>query len=301
MDQYYWGIDLGGTKVECVVMARSDDRCVLRERIPSQADKGYTHLLQRIKLLVDSCAEQLGCYPNAIGFGTPGALDPATGVMKNCNSTALNGKPLDADLAELLNVKVRLANDANCLVLAETQLGVVQQVSPDADVVFGIIMGTGVGAGIVVNGKVITGLHGIAGEWGHNVIEPQGRACYCGKFGCLETVISGPGLEQAYHVRTGEYLSLNDIMHLAKQGDVHARYVEERLIHYFGLAVAQVINILDPDVIIVGGGVGNIDKLYDEGRQAIMPHLFNSVLKTPVVKPILGDSAGVFGAAMLVK
>ncbi|GAB6260650.1 ROK family protein [Photobacterium sp. R1] len=301
MDKYYWGIDLGGTKVECAVMSREDDRCVLRERIPSQAERGYAHILNQIQRLVSHCAEMLGCYPSEIGFGTPGALDPATGLMKNCNSTALNGQPLHRDLADLLKVKVRLANDANCLALAETHLGVVQQIHPEAEVVFAIIMGTGVGAGIVVNGKVIHGLHGIAGEWGHNVIEPDGRACYCGKRGCLETVISGQGLEIAYHQRTGHRRPLNDIIQLSQHEDPDALFIQNRLMHYFGLAVAQIVNVLDPDVIVVGGGVGNIDLLYDAGRKAVMPHLFNPVFNTPIVKPILGDSAGVFGAAMLVK
>ncbi|KDM90722.1 ROK family protein [Photobacterium galatheae] len=301
MDKYYWGIDLGGTKVECAVISREDDRCVLRERIPSHAERGYAHILNRIQFLVARCAETLGCYPSEIGFGTPGALDPVTGLMKNCNSTALNGQPLHRDLADLLKVRVRLANDANCLALAETHLGVVRQVNPNAEVVFAIIMGTGVGAGIVVNGKVIHGLHGIAGEWGHNVIEPAGRECYCGKRGCLETVISGQGLEIAYHQRTGVQRSLSEIMQLSQHGEADAMLIQDRLMRYFGLAVAQIINVLDPDVIVVGGGVGNIDLLYDTGRQAIMPHLFNPVLNTAIVKPILGDSAGVFGAAMLVK
>ncbi|MDO6705871.1 ROK family protein [Photobacterium sp. 1_MG-2023] len=301
MNDFYWGIDLGGTKVECVVIDRKDDRCVLRERIPSEADQGYRHILHRIKILVDQCAAQIGHDPDAIGFGTPGALDPSTGLMKNCNSTALNGQPLQQDLADLLGVAVTLANDANCLALAETHLGIVRQICPDAEVVFAVIMGTGVGAGIVVHGRLINGLHGIAGEWGHNVIEPDGQLCYCGKRGCLETVISGPGLERAYQALTGEVCSLSRVMKLAQSGQAEALQVKARLIHYFGRAVAQIINVLDPDVIVIGGGVGNIEDLYDAGREAVMPHLFNPTFHTPIVKPILGDSAGVFGAAMLVK
>lgn len=301
MSRYYWGVDLGGTKIECAVMSYDGDRCVLRERIATQSEQGYEHVLQRIKLLVELCAEKVGEYPESIGFGTPGTLDPQTGVMKNCNSTSLNGKPLDKDLERLLRVPVKLANDANCFALAETRLGVVQQVKPDAEVVFGIIMGTGVGSGIVVNGKLIYGRHGIAGEWGHNVLEPDGCPCYCGKAGCVETVLSGKGLEAYYQHLAHRSLPLPEIVELAGQGDSHARRTLTRLIDNFGLAVAQIINVLDPDVIVVGGGVGNIDALYEQGPKAIEHHLFNPSLETKIVKPALGDSAGVFGAAMLVK
>ncbi|MGF1759544.1 ROK family protein [Photobacterium sagamiensis] len=301
MSQYYWGVDLGGTKIECAVMSRKDNRCVVRERVLTQSDKGYVHILQRIKLLIDKCVEAVGEYPDAIGFGTPGALDPQTGVMKNCNSTALNGQSFDKDLEDVLGTKVMLANDANCFALAETHLGVVKRLKPNAEVVFGIIMGTGVGSGLVVNGKLINGLHGIAGEWGHNVLEPNGAPCYCGKNGCLETVISGKGLEAHYKNLTKQSLSLPEIVKQAAKADSYAQHTLTRLIEKFGLAVAQVINIIDPDVIIVGGGVGNIDALYEYAPKAIERHLFNPRLETLIVKPDLGDSAGVFGAAMLVK
>lgn len=301
MNRYYWGIDLGGTKIECAVMAYDDDRCVLRERIATEEEQGYDHVLQRIRLLVGLCVDKVGESPRCIGFGTPGTLDPQTGMMKNCNSTSLNGRPLDKDLEQLLGVPVKLANDANCFALAETHLGIVQQVKPDAEVVFGIIMGTGVGSGIVVNGKVLYGRHGIAGEWGHNVIEPGGMPCYCGKSGCLETVISGKGLEAHYRRLSHQSRALPDIVELAGQGDSHAKATLARLVDTFGLAIAQIINVLDPDVIVVGGGVGNIDVLYERAPEAIERHLFNPVLETLIVKPALGDSAGVFGAAMLVK
>lgn len=301
MSQYYWGVDLGGTKIECAVMSRKDDQCVLRKRVATEGSKGYVHILQRIKSLIDTCAESVGEYPEAIGFGTPGALDPQTGVMKNCNSTALNGQPFDKDLSEVLGTKIVLANDANCFALAEARLGVVKRLKPDAEVVFGIIMGTGVGSGVVVNGKLINGRHGIAGEWGHNVLEPNGALCYCGKEGCLETVISGKGLEAHYKSIAKEEHSLPEIVKLAEAGDSFAQHTLTRLIDKFGLAVAQIINVIDPDVIVVGGGVGNIDALYEHAPQAIKRHLFNPILDTLIVKPDLGDSAGVFGAAMLVK
>lgn len=301
MDRYYWGVDLGGTKIECAVIERKSDICVVRERIATESDQGYTHILNQIKLLIDRCTEQLGQRPQAIGFGTPGTLDPRYGVMKNCNSTALNGKSLDKDLTALLDAKVVLANDANCFALAEAHFGAAKRVKPNAEVVFGIIMGTGVGSGVVVNGKGLYGCHGIAGEWGHNVIEPNGAACYCGQSGCLETVISGKGLERFYTEQSGRVLSLPEIVALAADNDLHAQATMARMSHYFGIAVAQIINVLDPDVIVIGGGVGNIDALYQQAEQAILPHLFNGELNTQIVKPDLGDSAGVFGAAALVK
>ncbi|OAN11082.1 sugar kinase [Photobacterium jeanii] len=312
---YLWGIDLGGTKIECAVLSSEGFDCVVRERIATERDKGYQHILQQIKRLVERCAKLVGHYPHSIGFGTPGTLDPITAVMKNCNSTVLNDQPLDRDLSQLLGVEVVIANDANCFALAETKMGIVPQVAPQAETVFGIIMGTGVGAGVVVNGKVLHGCHGIAGEWGHNVLEPDGVACYCGKKGCVETVLSGPGLE-AYHARLTHHafepkptsdgacevhhLTLPEIVAQARAGTPAAKHTLTRLVNQFGLAVAPIINVLDPDVIVIGGGVGNIDELYQGAEAAILPHLFNPRLATKIVKPALGDSAGVFGAAMLV-
>ncbi|WP_205626078.1 ROK family protein [Photobacterium aquae] len=308
MSKYYWGVDIGGTKIECAVLAYHDDSCVLRKRIATEQEKGYQSVLQRIKQLIDECAQEVGEYPCAIGFGTPGTLDPATGVMKNCNSTYLNGQAFDRDLASVLGVKVALANDANCFALAETRLGAVHDVKPDAEIVFGIIMGTGVGSGIVVNGKALYGCHGIAGEWGHNVLLPGGDECYCGKQGCVETVLSGKGLERYYRSLVeelgdhhGDNVTLKEIVQRAEQGEKAALVTLERLYSYFGQAVAQVINVIDPDVIVIGGGVGNIGGIYNHGKDAILPHLFNPVLNTQLVKPKLGDSAGVFGAAFLVK
>ena len=300
MDKFNWGIDLGGTKIECAVLDKATGKCVLRERIATEREQGYQHILMQIQRLVLRCAESIGSYPEKIGFGTPGTLDPNTQVMKNCNSTELNGQPLDVDLQQLLNVSVVLANDANCFALAESRLGVVQAINPDAEVVFGIIMGTGVGSGIVVNGRVLQGCHGIAGEWGHNVLEPTGTPCYCGKRGCVETVLSGPSLEAYYHQLSGIECGLADIVKRAELQEPAALHTLERLVAQFGVAVATIINVLDPEVIVVGGGVGNIDYLYEQAEMAILPHLFNSTLTTQIVKPTLGDSAGVFGAAMLV-
>jgi predicted NBD/HSP70 family sugar kinase len=239
--------------------------------------------------------------PQKIGFGTPGVLDPLLKVMKNSNSTSLNGQPLQKDLEETLGVPVVLANDANCFALAETHWGVVKENYPEAKVVFGIIMGTGVGGGIVINGKVLTGKHGIAGEWGHNHLDNSGGQCYCGQVGCVETIISGPALQKFYKSISGSELSLKDIIERHRSGgDEAANKTLERLHYFFGKAVSVVTNVLDPDVIVVGGGVGNIDSIYTEGKKALAKFIFNNSLDVPILKPTLGDSAGVFGAAALV-
>jgi predicted NBD/HSP70 family sugar kinase len=296
-----WAIDLGGTKIEGIILpSLNDPTPILRTRIDTEQHNGYTHVLTQIKNLVLKMQEESGLSPNKIGFGTPGVLDPFLQVMKNCNSTSLNGKPLQKDLEEMLNVPVVLANDANCFALAETHWGVVKENYPEAKVVFGIIMGTGVGGGIVINGKVLTGKHGIAGEWGHNYLDASGGECYCGQIGCVETVISGPALEKHYNGLTGKELSLKDIVQQSSNGDSAASDTLQRLHHFFGKAVSVITNMLDPDVIVVGGGVGNIDSLYSEGIESLKKYIFNNRLDVVVVKPSLGDSAGVFGAAALV-
>jgi len=296
-----WGIDLGGTKIEGVILpSLNDPKPIIRTRIDTESAKGYNHILGQIKKLVHLMQEQTGIAPQRIGFGTPGVLDPVLQTMKNCNSTALNGMPLKKDLEEMLNIPVTLANDANCFALAETHWGIVKEKFPTAAVVFGIIMGSGVGGGIVINGKAWNGHHGIAGEWGHNHLDDSGGSCYCGKTGCVETVISGPALQKFYAGLTGNNLSLKEIVLLHQQNDEAATKTIQRLCHYFGKAVSVVINLLDPDVIVVGGGVGNIDALYNEGRESLKKFIFNNRADVPIVKPSLGDSAGVFGAAALI-
>ena len=299
--EHLWGIDLGGTKIEGAVLdAAQPDKVLFRNRLPTEAGKGYHHVVNQVALLVQMMEQHMGYRPDRIGIGTPGTLDPQSQLLKNSNSTALNGQPLKADLQKSLQMEVYMANDANCFALAETHMGVVQRNFPHARVVFGVIMGTGVGGGIVVNGQVINGLQGIAGEWGHNFLDDSGGACYCGKYGCVEKVIAGPALEKFYESRTGIHRSLKAIQQLAAgQMDVHALETLTRLTHFFGKALSVVVNILDPDVIVVGGGVGNIDLLYSAGVASLRKHVFNNHLETPVVKPLLGDSAGVFGAAFL--
>jgi predicted NBD/HSP70 family sugar kinase len=300
--KYNWGIDLGGTKIECAILDQQDPtQIILRERIDTESIKGYDHIIAQVGRLIDSVSQKVGFRPTRLGFATPGVLDPASQTMKNCNTTSMNGKPMAIDLAKVVGCEVVLANDANCFALAEALLGAVQDINKEAQVVFGVILGTGVGGGLVVNGKVINGLHGIGGEWGHNILEEGGEPCYCGKAGCVEKVIAGPSLELFYERQTGDKKKLKDIVqaHIAGS-DKNATATMERLFEYYGKAISTLINVIDPDVIVIGGGVGNIDLLYSEGYERIKKYIFNSgEVLTPVVKPKLGDSAGVFGAAML--
>ncbi|HET6256403.1 MAG TPA: ROK family protein [Puia sp.] len=302
MNQPIWGIDLGGTKVEGAILeSPHHPNPIVRTRIDTEAAKGYDHVLDQIGRLVKEMEQRSGLRPRAIGFGTPGVLDPSLRTMKNCNTVILNGRPLADDLGARLGVPVVLANDANCFALAETQWGVVSRETPEARMVFGIIMGTGVGGGLVMDGKIWAGRHGISGEWGHNFLDESGGKCYCGKTGCVETVISGPATERYYFGLTEQALSLKEIVARHKAGsDAAATQTIERLCHFFGKGVSVITNLLDPDVIVVGGGVGNIDALYTVGLAELGRFIFNNRVEVRLLKPSLGDSAGVFGAAALV-
>ena len=296
MAEQSWGIDLGGTKIEGVVLGATDAPDPLcRIRVPTEADRGYRHVFGRIAELVRAMEAEVGTAPARLGIGTPGVLDPQNSTMKNSNTTCLIGQPLQRDLEAELGVPVALANDANCFALAEARLGA----GRGAATAFGVILGTGVGGGVVVGQRALYGCQGIAGEWGHNLLEPQGPECYCGRRGCVETILSGPFLERFYAERSGERRPLPEIA-ARRTNDPHATATMERLTAYFGRAIASVINILDPDVVVLGGGVSNIDLLYDEGVRETAQHVFNNRLETRIVKNELGDSAGVFGAAMLV-
>lgn len=300
MNNWLWGIDLGGTKIEGAILnSKGNANPLIRTRIDTEGSKGYLHIVDQIVKLVRLMEEQSGVKPEKIGIGTPGVLDPVLHTMKNCNSTALNGMPLQKDLEEKLTIPILLANDANCFALAETHWGIVKEKCPDAKLSFGIIMGTGVGGGIVINDHVWNGRHGIGGEWGHNFLDESGGPCYCGRTGCVETVISGPATERYYTSITGETIKLKEIDKRYKQGDAAAKQTIDRLCHFFGKAVSVVVNMLDPDVIIVGGGVGNIDALYSDGVESLKKYIFNNRVDVPVLRPTLGDSAGVFGAAAL--
>jgi predicted NBD/HSP70 family sugar kinase len=293
-----FGIDLGGTKIEgAVVDPARPGSAVCRLRVPTGGAQGYAHVVSQVVRLVGMLERESGvARPALIGIGTPGAIDPPTGVLKNSNTTCLNGRRLRDDLSSALGVEARLANDANCFALAEARLGAAR----GRGVVVGLILGTGCGGGIVVDGRVLDGLHGIAGEWGHNPIRGERTPCYCGRRGCVETAISGPALERFYRERTGRRLSLPEIAGRAADGERAAEATLRRLRSKFGEAIAAVINILDPDAVVIGGGVGNLDLLYGpQTREAVLRHLFNPELRTEFLRPALGDSAGVFGAAML--
>ncbi|MFK7971103.1 MAG: ROK family protein [Bacteroidia bacterium] len=301
MKNALWGIDLGGTKIEAVVLEGLNPEAVIsRQRIDTEASKGYDHILGQISRLIEQVSSSTGISPERIGMGTPGALDPPSGgLFKNSNTTALNGKPLKADIEKLTGLSFEIANDANCFALAEATMGAVPEIAPKAEVVFGIILGTGVGGGIVINNKVLNGRQGIAGEWGHSFLDASGGDCYCGNNGCVERILSGTGLQRFYESKTGVFRKLQEIS-TRIESDPAAQATMDHLHHFFGKGVANVIDLLDPDVIVVGGGVGNIDSIYTEGRKMVEHFVFNPRLDTPIVKPRLGDSAGVFGAAALV-
>lgn len=296
-----WGIDLGGTKIEGVVLhSASPDSVIDRRRISTEADEGYYHIISRIKFLIDNLIEVCGERPTALGIATPGSIDPLTGLLKNSNTTCLNGMPFLKDLQNEFEFPISIGNDANCFALAESRMGIVPDVVPNAKVVFGVIMGTGVGGGVVVEGKPIYGKHGIGGEWGHIFLDSSGGECYCGKTGCVERVISGTALQSYYESKSGTFKTLKEIVTSSQTGeDQIADETINRLMYFFGLGISNIINVLDPDAIVLGGGVGNIDLLYSEGVRQAALHVFNPRLETLFLRPKLGDSAGVFGAALL--
>ena len=241
-----------------------------------------------------------GLTADHVGIGTPGTIDPPTGVMKNSNTVVLNGHPLGKDLERLIGKPLTLANDANCFAMAETLLGCVPEQLPGAKVVFGVILGTGTGGGVVINGKIIGGAQGIGGEWGHTYLDPSGGYCYCGRTGCTEQILAGPALERYYLRMSGRALTMREIVPRYRRGDDPAATATlERFFHFFAKGIANIINVLDPDAVVLGGGLGNIDELYTKGVPQVVDHLFNPRMDTHFLRPKLGDSAGVFGAALL--
>ena len=292
------GVDLGGTKTESVAI---DDTGIERARlrVPTLSDS-YDAIITSIVRLVhdtEACVGQTG----TVGIGIPGALSPATGLVKNANTVALIGHPLDRDLARALNRPMRVANDANCFVLSEASDGA----GAGARVVFGVIVGTGTGGGVVVDGKLLTGPHAIAGEWGHNPLpwprddERPGPSCYCGKCGCIETFLAGPSLARDHRLHTGEARDADDIARRAEAGDAAALASMIRYEDRMARGLASVINLLDPDVIVMGGGVSNIARLYREVPLRLGRYVFSDTVSTPIVPARHGDSSGVRGAAWL--
>jgi fructokinase len=292
------GIDLGGTKIEIIALD-DNGKELLRRRVATPKND-YYETLQAIAQLVRDAEAELG-QRGSIGIGTPGALSRATGRLKNSNSVHLNGQPILQDLEALLQRKIKISNDANCFALSEATDGA----AAGASVVFGVILGTGVGAGIVVNGHILTGPNGIAGEWGHNPLpwpearELPGPQCYCGKQGCIETFLSGPCMMQLHSRETGESLSPEEIVKRAEQGDAACENSLQRYEQRLARSLAHVINILDPDVIVLGGGMSNIERLY-ANVPALWGHwVFSDRVDTRLVKHRHGDSSGVWGAAWL--
>ena len=285
------GIDLGGTKIEGI-LTDENYQIITRKRIPTNQDEGYNSILESIKNLVLELVQESDDKVS-IGICTPGALSLDSGLIKNSNTQCLIGNDLQNDLKNILHNKVSIENDANCFALAETKLGA----GKDANLVFGVIMGTGVGGGIIIDGKIHHGRTNIAGEWGHHCLHTGGNVCYCGNQGCVETYISGPALEKRWANLTDQNQSLIQII----QNTKHPNFpnLKKSFLDDFGLSLANVIDILDPDVIVLGGGLSNIDFLYDEGKNAVYEKVFSDIIETPIVKNELGDSAGVFGACML--
>jgi fructokinase len=292
------GVDLGGTKIEAVAL---DDQGTMltRQRVPTP-QHDYDATVGAIAGLVVAIENEAG-ERGTVGVGMPGALSPATGLVKNANSTWLIGQPLDRDLSARLERPVRFANDANCFALSEA----VDGAAAGARVVFGVIVGTGTGGGVVVDRKVLTGPNAIAGEWGHNPLpwpregEWPGPACYCGKTGCVETFLSGPGLARDYREATGEDVAGPEIVARAEAGDAAATASLERYEDRMARALTVVLNIVDPDVVVLGGGMSQIARLYDTVPRIWQEWAFSDRVDTPLRPPVHGDSSGVRGAAWL--
>lgn len=296
------GIDLGGTKTE-IIAIDGQGLTLARKRIPSPR-QDYRATVEAVRDLVLAVEAELG-RPGRVGVGIPGAISRATGLVKNANSTWLIGHPLDRDLSEALGRVVKVENDANCFAASEANDGA----AAGADVVFGVILGTGVGGGITVGGRVLSGANAIAGEWGHTPLptplatpsydERPGRACYCGRRGCLETWLSGPSFSRLFEEETGLAWSPKEIAAAAEAGDAKASAAFARYVDRLARGLASVINILDPDAIVLGGGLSNIEMLYGHLRAAWGAYVFSDRVDTRLLAPVHGDSSGVRGAAWL--
>jgi fructokinase len=292
------GIDLGGTKTEILAIG-DDGRERLRERVATPVHS-YSDVVTAIAALVQTAEERLGTR-GSVGVAIPGTLSARTGLVKNANSTVLNGHPLDRDLERVLSRPIRIANDANCFTLSEATDGAAARLN----VVFGIIAGTGIGGGICVGGRLLEGPHRIAGEWGHNPLpaprddELPGPPCYCGRRGCIETWVSGPALARDFNRRTGRSSSAADIHHKATTGDPEAKEAMEVFLDRFARAVASVINVLDPDAVVLGGGLSNLPGLAEDLARRAQAYAFMPEAPTLIRKNTFGDSSGVRGAAWL--
>ena len=292
------GVDLGGTKIEAVAIDEAG-AIVVRRRRPTPAES-YADILAAVAALVGDIERELG-ERASVGVATPGSLSPHTGRIRNANSTQLNGERFDVDLGEALDRQVRMANDADCFALSESVDGAAR----GARVVFGVILGTGVGGGIVVEGRLLGGRQAIAGEWGHNPLpwprasELPGPRCYCGRYGCIETFLSGPGLAGDYRGGSGEGPGPEEVVRRALAGEPRADACLARYEHRLARGLAHVINILDPDVIVLGGGLSGIQRLYEGVPRLWGEFVFSDRVDTPLRPPVHGDASGVRGAAWL--
>jgi fructokinase len=319
------GVDLGGTKIEAAVLkrprivpsavrmhpAKEGFDVLLRERVATNRDRGYDAIVDTTAELILGVAKSAGVDIGStpVGVGMPGSITRNGGLVKNSNTVCLNGRPFRTDLMKKVGREIAFENDANCFALAEARLGAARE--HVSGLVFGVIMGSGVGAGVVFNGKVWAGPQNIAGEWGHHAVGPWGGyetsgtgtlsarpVCYCGKTGCLEMYTSGVWVEKDYERRSGVHLRLADIA-AHRDVDPHAKAATEELVEAFGRGLANVIDIMDPSAVVLGGGVSNLDFLYTEGAARVAKYVFNDELETPILRHMLGDSAGVLGAALL--
>jgi fructokinase len=292
------GVDLGGTKIEAIALA--EDGAIVARRRMATPSQDYPAIVAAVADLVRAIEAETGRAAR-VGVGMPGAISPATGLVKNANTIVLNGKPFDRDLVAALGRPARIENDANCFALSEA----VDGAGRGAEVVFGVILGTGVGGGIAIGGRVLKGRNALAGEWGHNPLprmranEYPGPSCYCGRRGCIETFLCGGALAEDYRKRTGDVLGGEEIAARAAAGEGAAcdslALYQDRLAR----ALASVVNLLDPDVFVLGGGVSNIDALYEGLDSLVASYAFSDALTTKVVKNLHGDSSGVRGAAWL--
>ena len=286
---YKIGIDLGGTKTEIIVLDENLD-VLERKRVPTP-QHSYDEIIDMISTLVLDASQNISDF--SLGICCPGAISKQTGLIKNSNTQCLIGKSLKKDLENKLQKKISIENDANCFTLSESKMGA----GMGFGLVFGVILGTGVGGGITINSILHCGRTNIAGEWGHHTLHQNGNSCYCGKCGCVETYISGPSLEKRWNQLTGLTQPMPEI--ISNFDYTIGKIWKDEFLDNFSSGLANVIDILDPDAIILGGGLSNIDFLYTEGKESIYSKVFSDIVETPILKNKLGDSSGVFGAALL--
>ena len=290
-EKFNIGIDLGGTKIETIVL--KDQLPIFRDRIPTEAEKGPDHILSQISKIYTQALDEVGSDDFTVGICTPGSIAPDTKLLRNSNTTCLNGTALHSMIEETLNHSVKIENDANCFALAEATLGA----GKSHELVFGIIMGTGCGGGFVFNNQLRLGPNLISGEWGHSVLYPDGNECYCGKKGCVETYISGGGIETQLK-NYGINYSAKEFLNNKNKNGLEMQIFDE-FMNNFGRSVANIVNSIDPDIIVLGCGLSNLEILYNDGIEEIEKYVFSESFKTPIVMNKLGDSAGVYGAALL--